>query len=154
MQIQASGPHILHAPIYIPMAGIRGEEFGTVARDVTIIGISSYPNEQLTFIVQGRQGWIYTYVPAHYLTLGGNWIMQKKTFTCKGLEFVICNPLVPTFEVKEGKAKSLFAVDWLNKNELLHCGSLMDGGGIVIYPHREFIVENCPPLKKMKSTWK
>lgn len=32
--------------------------------------------------------------------------------------------------------------------------SLLNGGGLLIYPHRKFVNLNSPKMKKMKSVWK
>lgn len=146
--------NVLHGRLTIENVKIKGEEFPDGPHDVNIIGISSYTNEQLTFIIQGQSGWIYTYVPTHYLTLGSDWITPHSTFVCPSIEFVITNPIVEAATLPEGKSKILFSVDFLDANEMLHCCSLLNGGGLLIYPHRKFVNLNSPKMKKMKSVWK
>lgn len=145
---------VLHAQLNIPGVKVKGKEFPEGPHNITIIGVSSYPNEQLTFIIQGEGGWVYTYVPAHYLTLEKTWIEQDRKFLCPGIEFVITKPIISQATFVEGPVKLLFSIDWLDKNELLHCGTLINGGGLLIYPHRKFVSVNPPKLEKMRGTWK
>ena len=99
--------NVLHGRLKIESVKVKGKEFPDGPHDVNIIGISSYTNEQLTFIIQGKSGWIYTYVPAHYLTLGCDWITANKIFVCPSIEFVITDPIVDTATLPEGDSKVL-----------------------------------------------
>ncbi len=146
--------NVLHGPLNIKNVKLKGKEFPEGPHDVEIIGVSSYEKEQLTFIVQGKEGWIYTYVPAHYLTLGDSWIVPLRTFTCPSIEFVVTNPIVKNASLPEGECEVLFSIDWLDNNEMLHCCSLINGGGLLIYPHRKFVVKNSPKIEKMREIWK
>lgn len=147
--------NVLHGQLNIKNVKLKGKEFPDGPHDVEIIGISSYEKEQLTFIIQGKEGWIYTYVPSHYLTLGCDWIIPSQTFKCPSIEFVVTNPIVNKATLPEGDCEVLFSVDWLDNNEMLHCCSLINGGGLLIYPHRKFITkEKCPKMGKMRDIWK
>lgn len=144
----------LHAKLDIPNLILRGSEFPDGPHTVDIIGVSSYEKEQLTFIVKGNGGWIYTYIPSHYLSFGNCNIISETIFICPSIEFVVTHPLVEEFNTVHGTVKSLFCIDWLDKNELVHCGYLANGGAIMVYTHRNFKVNNPPTLKKMRQVWK
>lgn len=146
--------NVLHAQLEISDVFLKGDEFPEGPYRVKIIGVSSYEKEQLTFTVEGPGGWIYTYLPTHYLSLGEVRLVTEYIFLCPSIEFVLTNPLVDTFNTVHGQVKALFAIDWLDKNELAHCGYIIDNGAFVVYTHRNFKVENCPPLKKMRKIWK
>ena len=171
-QVPAEAPMVakIHAPLPTEFLGwVMGPEFGLGnARTCAIIGVSAYPGEQLTFWIRGGPGgWLYSYVPAHYLALmcGGIADGRPDFFTgaeCKKVlcpadhrGFVVDVPIQSEVKIAGKEYRALATVDFLNSNEVLWVLTRAADGAILVSSHRYFDAE-LPEggLRKMRATWK
>lgn len=117
---------------------------------VNIIGISCYPNERVTFWIEGiHEEWLYSYIPSHYLAFDPLYFGEMENEpTCKSYKFVISEPIKKA--VMKNEAMALFMIDFLDENELYWV--IKHKNRLKVKPHREF---NSPliDLKKMRKVW-
>lgn len=156
-------------------AWVQGPEFGDGGLVAcTVIGISCYPGEQVTFWIRGSVGkWLYAYVPAHYLAL-------HPTATTTGAEmlaaggirpeppitghtplvprassgYVVDTPIVDMVKVAGFEYQALATIDFMEQNELLWVLARKGSGAMLVSTHRKF---DAAPLdgglRKMRQTW-
>ena len=158
-------PATIHALLPQEHTGwVLGPELGEPGKPLTcaIVGVSCYPGEQVTFWIRGGpSGWLYSYVPAHYLALTLSGALARHGTPGRAMlvpaaskGFTVDTPIQSEVRIDGEEYKALAMIDFLNCNELFWVLARARDGVIVVSTHRYF--DAAPPpggLRKMRQTW-
>lgn len=141
--------HTLHATIDPIEAWVKCPEINWgKPTAITIIGVSCYKGERLTFWIEGvEEKWLYCYIPSDYLSTT-NFFTKQKEPLCKSYSFIITPPIKK--QISSDK-EALFMIDFLDENEIFWV--VLDKGSLKVESHRDFVKPSIK-LLKMRDVWK